>query len=536
MSAATVKLRKKAADLEQKKLYQKALEAYVELIESSRGTDDENDASLFNRVGDLHLRLGNIEDAVNFYERAVDLYTEGGFFNNAIALCNKILRHAPNRNAIYYKLGKISATKGFNSDAKKNFLEYADRMQRIGNMDEAFRSLEEFADLCPGQDDIRLMLAEQLSRANRKAEALEQLQRLHETLESEGRRNEAAATLERMRAIEPNITPRTAKAQRIEKTDGLVFLDLNFGDDDLQSMPPIDQIETSPPAERLETTPSAAELVTGSLEGLEPTSLAEPEAMQRHDDSAVDGLLSVHSDDQGIVFEVDTPQAGSAGLDITPLVEDPPAVDLPFLLDEPAPEFDTEPTGQLASAESDGDPEFVDLGDWLREDVEQKSSRMIASDDDRVGDEQAEFSDMLAKFKQGVAANIEAEDFDSHYDLGVAYREMGLIDEAIAEFQKAVRGQGQRARAYEAIGQSFIDMQQYAVAHNVLLRALKDRESTPDEGGEEANLGILYLLGLACENLQRYSEAASYYQKVLADDIGFRDVLERLNAVTEMAR
>ena len=36
---------------------------------------------------------------------------------------------------MYYKLGKISAHKGFKADAKQNFLEYADRMQKAGQMD-----------------------------------------------------------------------------------------------------------------------------------------------------------------------------------------------------------------------------------------------------------------------------------------------------------------------------------------------------------------------------------------------------------------
>ena len=532
MSAATAKLRKKATDFEQKKQYQKALEAYLQLIESIKGTEEEKDASLYNRVGDLHLRLGNVESAVNEYERAVDMYAEAGFQNNAIALCNKIIRHAPNRNAVYYKLGKISAAKGFNSDAKKNFLEYADRMQRIGNMDEAFRALEEFADLCPGQDDIRLMLAEQLSRADRKSEALEQLQRLYETLKSEGRRSEAAATLERMKALDPNVTPRTSSSPRKQKSDGLVFLDVSFGDDDLPSRPITPDAESSP------------------VLGLEPTSLVdedEPLAPPRNEESAVAGLESARPAEPGPTFDdiinahaEKAPASPPAQEEpapppppekvMTPLVADPPAVDLPFLLDD-------EPDEPVAkSASSVEESEFVDLGEWLREDEETKSSRMVAQDDKRVGDEQADFSDMLEKFKQGVAANIEAEDFDSHYDLGVAYREMGLIDEAIAEFQKAVRGHSQRVRAYEAIGQSFIDKQQYAVAHSVLMRALKDPETVSAAAGEHALVGINYLLGLACENLQRYSEAASFYQKVLADDIGFRDVLLRLNAVMEQAR
>ena len=111
-------LKKKATELEQKKQFDKALAMYIQVLEESESSGEEIDVGLYNRVGDLTLRGGNVGDAVTYYERAVDLYSEGGFFNNAIALCNKILRHAPNRASVYYKLGKISAQKGFNSDAK----------------------------------------------------------------------------------------------------------------------------------------------------------------------------------------------------------------------------------------------------------------------------------------------------------------------------------------------------------------------------------------------------------------------------------
>src|SRR6476469_7008896 len=174
------KLKKQAAEFEQKRQFDKALAVYVKLLESFDQNSDELDVALFNRVGDLTLRQGNVADAVDYYERAVDRYADGGFFNNAIALCNKILRNSPGSASIYYKLGKIRARKGFVSDAKVNFLEYADRMQKGGKIDEAFRALKEFADLCPDQDDIRLLLADQLSKQERGSEALDQLQVLYE--------------------------------------------------------------------------------------------------------------------------------------------------------------------------------------------------------------------------------------------------------------------------------------------------------------------------------------------------------------------
>src|SRR6476659_870085 len=224
----SAKLKKKAADYEAKKQYDKALELYEQVLNTTRAADEERDVPLYNRVGDLHYRLGNNEQAINYFEQAADLYADGGFFNNAIALCNKILRYSPNRSSAYYKLGIISAKKGFNSDAKQNFLEYADRMQRLGKMDEAFRALKEFADLCPGQDDVRLMLADQLGRADRKPEALEQLEILYDTLEAEGRSGEANATLERMKSLDPTFKPRRSITPIPRKKEGLVFLDLDF--------------------------------------------------------------------------------------------------------------------------------------------------------------------------------------------------------------------------------------------------------------------------------------------------------------------
>lgn len=177
------------------------------------------------------------------------------------------------------------------------------------------------------------------------------------------------------------------------------------------------------------------------------------------------------------------------------------------------------------------DDNFVDLGDWLREERGPRSTRMVAQEDhNRLEGEQADFTDMLEKFKAGVAANVDDEDYDSHYDLGVAYKEMGLIDEAVAEFQKALRGATQRIRAYEALGQCFIDRNEHDVAITVLGRALRE------PGMEDEDLiGVLYLLGFASEGSKKPRDAAAYYQRVFAIDIDFRDVSKRLKQMTKAA-
>src|SRR4051812_48424065 len=106
MSKDVAKLKKQAADFELKKQFDKALAIYTKLLAEFDQNADELDVAMFNRVGDLLLKQGNTAEAVDYYEKAVDHYAEGGFFNNAIALCSKILRNAPGRTSIYYKLGK----------------------------------------------------------------------------------------------------------------------------------------------------------------------------------------------------------------------------------------------------------------------------------------------------------------------------------------------------------------------------------------------------------------------------------------------
>jgi len=184
-----------------------------------------------------------------------------------------------------------------------------------------------------------------------------------------------------------------------------------------------------------------------------------------------------------------------------------------------------------AAAAPTADDSFVNLGDWLREEEQPKDTRMVVAEEEPSGDEEADFADMLKKFKQGVAENVGEEDHQSHYDLGIAYKEMGLLDEAIAEFQKALRGADNHVRVYEAIGQCFMDKRQYQMAATLLGRALTEKGTTDDK-----LVGVLYLLARASEELERPDDALSFYQRVFVVDIQFRDVAERMNALERAAR
>ncbi|MBA2626537.1 MAG: tetratricopeptide repeat protein, partial [Gemmatimonadales bacterium] len=140
-----------------------------------------------------------------------------------------------------------------------------------------------------------------------------------------------------------------------------------------------------------------------------------------------------------------------------------------------------------------------------------------------TGDEQRDFEQTLAQFKRGIEENIGTDDYQTHYDLGVAFREMGLLDEAIAEFQKALRAPDGRLRTSEALGLTFFEKGQFAIAETVLRRAVDGLDA-----GDDEKIGALYWLGRACEAQDKRGPAVTSYERALAVDIRFMDLSDRV--------
>jgi len=173
--------------------------------------------------------------------------------------------------------------------------------------------------------------------------------------------------------------------------------------------------------------------------------------------------------------------------------------------------------------------EFVDLSAMiLDEEMPERDTRMKVADEEPTGDEEQDFQDMLQRFKQGIDENIDEADFQAHYDLGVAFKEMGLLDEAIAELQKALRAPEGKLRSSEALGVCFVEKGAHVVAESILRRALELPAS-----GDQERLGILYWLGRALAEQGKRVEARDLYGRVFAVDIRFKDVGARQKALAK---
>jgi tetratricopeptide (TPR) repeat protein len=726
------KLKDSARKFEQKEDWRKAIDVYLKAIQQiESGAESSPDLSLYNRVGDLYLKINDTPAAVRSYERAVDLYADQGFFNNAIALCGKILRVNPGRTQTYLKLAQLHARKNVVIEAKRNLIEFLERMNALGQLDPAFQSVKEFADQFSGSQEIRLMLVELLRASSREEEAQEQLRKLAGDIEARGDRGPMRSPA-RASETESDTRPEPEVPRAVAR-GGLVFLDtgLEFANTVPSRVETPIRPDLVPPAEELteEVAPEAVDgleqtnevdfgaisdeslpalELEGTVEGLieEPVEglIEEPVEGLTIDEELIIEQISVESipaeDEEIAVEEMDDLDASLAEIDSgvptategLPLIETDSSVDLAELenqvLDDPenpdlhrilaehlldkddlmrgieeldlalmayerlenwpaaaevaerlvgvdpdgirhhqkrvelafrmgdrgplleaylslgdalgragatdkavavfhrvlehdpgnphasralsmlAPETEAgdagpasrrpvaapaRPAGAPPPPAVEPEPEptpkaehvpppakqpraparalddsFMDLGSLILDEDGPRDTRMrIDRREPQDQDEQREFQEILEQFKRGIDENLESDDYQAHYDLGIAFKEMGLLDEAIAEFQKALRAPDGRLRTSEALGIAFFDKGQFTVSESVLRRAIE----TVTEG-DDAKIGLLYWLGRACEAQGKDSHAIASYERAMAVDIRFMDLGERVQRLS----
>jgi tetratricopeptide (TPR) repeat protein len=92
---AITRLKTQARLHEQREEWEKAAQLYLQALAAGEEAAEDQDLSLYNRVGDLYLRLRRPNEAIQYFQEAADRYAAAGLYNNAIALCHKALRQAP---------------------------------------------------------------------------------------------------------------------------------------------------------------------------------------------------------------------------------------------------------------------------------------------------------------------------------------------------------------------------------------------------------------------------------------------------------
>jgi len=101
-----------------------------------------NDGNLYNRLGDLYIKINKIKDAVEIYRKGIDAFRNDNFYRNALALCKKVMRYDPGNLDVNLMIAKLLVDLDEKSDAMVYLFSYIERQMAAGNKREVMQAME----------------------------------------------------------------------------------------------------------------------------------------------------------------------------------------------------------------------------------------------------------------------------------------------------------------------------------------------------------------------------------------------------------
>lgn len=178
------------------------------------------------------------------------------------------------------------------------------------------------------------------------------------------------------------------------------------------------------------------------------------------------------------------------------------------------------PEATAPTAPSDNAFDIAASLDALDDFEEPHQPKMEAASDE------VDVDQVFAKFKEGVKATVDEGDAATHYDLGVAYKEMGLFADAIGEFELAAREPPRTCTCYAMIGIIYRQEGDLARATQAFEAALRGPQKTIEQ-----EKGLIYDLALLWEEQGDTSQYAARLTQLAQLDPSYRDVSARLEAL-----
>ncbi len=186
-----------------------------------------------------------------------------------------------------------------------------------------------------------------------------------------------------------------------------------------------------------------------------------------------------------------------------------------------APKAPSAPERRAAADELFAEEEgFFDLAAELEEELTKEE---IVTGREVLPREEPTLEEIVEGFKKGVAESLSPEDYDTHFNLGIAYREMGLLDEAIGEFQLAAKHANYLLDCCSLLGGCFLEKGLPELAIKWYQRGL----STPNLT-EEGNLGLLYDLGNLYMAIGDNDRARRTFVELYGINSNYRDAVAKL--------
>jgi pilus assembly protein FimV len=135
-------------------------------------------------------------------------------------------------------------------------------------------------------------------------------------------------------------------------------------------------------------------------------------------------------------------------------------------------------------------------------------------------------ADVFDQFKRGLERTVRPDDSATKYDLGIAFQEMGMLDEALEQFRSALAGGGDRHREVDILNMIGTCLGMKG-DHRGAIDAYRQALRSEFLDGEAVK-AIHFELGAAHEALGEPQVALWYFQKIAKGDPAYRGVAERV--------
>lgn len=173
-----------------------AVNEYKKLLEG-----DSPDPAIKNTIGDLYIRLGRTEEALGVFMSAVVNYENRGQPSQALAICKKIVKLAPEHVESIIRLADLLGVQGYVGDARKEYLKAEQILKKEGRNRELIILYERLAGLDREDTEPRLALAELYLKEGDVAKGVAVLNETARLLIGRGNLDQAGDILDRIKTL-----------------------------------------------------------------------------------------------------------------------------------------------------------------------------------------------------------------------------------------------------------------------------------------------------------------------------------------------
>jgi tetratricopeptide (TPR) repeat protein len=514
-----------------KGLYERAASEYRQIIQL-----DPADIRHRQRLAEILAKAEQKDEAIKEYTSLAKHYVDSVHYLKAIAVYKQIQKLDSSNPDISLTLASLNEKQGLIGNATAEYASAVHIYETAGENLKALKALEAMSALDPRNCAVRLRIAEKYFSTGREDQSADEFVAIARDLQERNDENGFLLIAEKIKllfrekaaALFARIDADSeAGAQPAEEPPSSVA-----ADDRQQpaAAPSPEEVQTA--AEIVQPEPPAAAADDDDGELIEDILPCE-DIEEIEDIEELEELEVLHTElaDEDWEEEINFDELATADAVTTePLPEtddDAPLepgseledIELELEIDEQEhPDTSPEPATEVSpSWLQPGSQGSFDLGQELSVFADEIDFDFLQSEKGDAG-----FTlDSPSGFKKN---ELDNEDTESHYSLGLAYREMGLFDEAISEFIVASRSAERKIDCLILQGVCFRELGEVKKAVEFLTDILTQPELNEDE-----ILGIQYELALCHEALGETMLAKQFYSKIMSVRADFSDTAIRLS-------